>query len=263
MRRIGLIGAVRTSSEPAPELIPLLPADVRLVAYPSRVGAFPYTPLEQALQQIGHLEAAFTAAADGCDAVVIDSVGDYGLAAMRAALDVPAIGAGDAGMAAASVEGRRFAIVTVWPASMNFIYEGLLAAYGYAGACTGIFNVGGEKDLDDVSGSDGYLARVHRGEATVLAGIDRAIGQARDGDAHAVLLGCTCMSPAAERIARASPLPVINPLAAGVMAALEAPAVPIGTPRRPARRALVAAMVAAAAAEPTEPCPVCITAAAT
>jgi allantoin racemase len=256
--RIGLIGAVRGSPDPAPELAQLLPPGTSLVAYPSRVAAFPYTPLEQALQQIGHADAAFAAAAAGCDAVVIDSVGDYGLAAIRAALNIPAIGAGEAGLAAAAADCRRFAIVTVWPASMNFIYEGLLAAYGHAQACTGLFNVGAEDALDDVSGPDGYLARVYRGENRILGAIGHAIARACSGGAEAVLLGCTCMSALADRLTDSAPVPVINPLRAGVLAALAA-APAHAPPARTAHQALVTAMVDAVAAVPSEPCPVCIT----
>lgn len=257
MTHIGLIGAVRGSPNPAPELAPLLPPEVTLAAYPSRVAAFPYTPVELALQQIGHADAAFAAAEAGCDAVVIDSVGDYGLAAMRAVIDIPAIGAGEAGMMAAAADGRRFAIVTVWPSSMNFIYEGLLAAYGWTQACTGIFNIATDEVLSDLAGPDGYLGRVHRGEAEILAAIGQAIDRAREDGAAAVLLGCTCMSPMADRIARMAPLPVINPLAAGVAAALKAPPVDARPPRA-APRALVTAMVDAVAGAPSEPCPVCI-----
>lgn len=83
---------------PAHELATLFPG-TGFHAFPSRVPTFPYTPIEQAMQALNHAEAALSAAEQGCDAVVIDSVGDYGLAAMRAMLRVPAIGSGEAGLA--------------------------------------------------------------------------------------------------------------------------------------------------------------------
>lgn len=254
MTTIGLIGSTRTG---APELASLLPADMTLRAFPSRIGAFPYTALERALQAVGHLDAAFAAAEAGCRAVVIDSVGDYGLDAMRSAIGVPAIGAGEAGLAEAAAGGRRFAVVTVWPASMNFIVEDRITACGRASSCTGIFNVGIEPDLDNLSGPDGYIARIHDGEAALLGRVGAAIADAAARGAEAVLLGCTCMSTIAERMAERSPLPVINPLAAGLREALAAGPV---TPSRlrDDRRALVGAMVeAAATAGEAEACPIC------
>lgn len=68
--------------------------------------AFPYTPIEQAMQALGHADAALSAAEQGCEALVIDSVGDYGLSAMRAMLPIPAIGSGEAGLAEAAEGGE-------------------------------------------------------------------------------------------------------------------------------------------------------------
>lgn len=258
--RIGLIGTPHDPLRrggPAQELAALLPPGAAFRAYPSRVPAFPYTPVEQALQQIGHLDAAFAAADDGCAALVIDSVGDYGLPAIRAALALPVIGAGEAGMAAAAAHGR-FAIVTVWPRSMNFIPEGLLRAYGHDAACLGITNVGDEADVEALAGPDGYLARVRSGEQTLLAAIDRAVVAAHAAGAQAVLLGCTCMSALAERITAPAGLTIVNPLAAAVAAALAAPPPVLVPALRPGRRDLIDRMVGAVADEPAEDCPVCL-----
>lgn len=259
--RIGLIGTPHDPLRrggPAAELAPLLPEGAAFRGYPSRVPAFPYTPVEQALQQIGHLDAALTAADDGCAALVIDSLGDYGLPAIRAAVAIPVVGAGEAGMAAAAACGR-FAIVTVWPRSMNFIPESLLHAYGHADACLGIANVGGEADVAALAGPDGYLARVRSGEQGLLATIDDAIAAAHRAGAQAVLLGCTCMSPLAGRLTAPAGVTIVNPLAAGVAAALAAPPPPPVPALRPGRRALIDRMVAAVADLPAEDCPVCIT----
>ncbi|WBH17999.1 aspartate/glutamate racemase family protein [Sphingomonas radiodurans] len=262
--RIGLIGTPYdpfNRAAPAPELAALLPAEATLIAFPSRVGAFPYTPLERAMQAIGHAEAAITATEQGCDAVVIDSVGDYGLDVMRAALAIPAIGSGAAGMAAAAAHGR-FAIVTVWPASMNFVVTDLLRAYGYEAACLSIDNVGQEGDLDRLAGPDGYLADVKRGEDALLNAIAAAVARAAAQGAEAVLLGCTCMSPIAARIAATATIPVINPLAEGVKAALAATPLRSAPHVREGRIDLLRTMVASVANAPIEDCPVCVATAA-
>lgn len=258
--QIGLIGTAVNPLQrggPAPELAKLFPGMV-LKAFPSRVPAFPYTPLEQAMQALGHAEAALSAAEASCDAVVIDSVGDYGLAAMRAMLPVPAIGSGEAGLAEAAEGGRSFGIVTVWPGSMNFILYERLQACGVLGLCADIVNVGSDADAASLAGPDGYLAQVREGRGTVQAKVRDAIARLAGRGAHAVMLGCTCMSAMAEAIAAASPVPVINPLAAGVRAALTAPPKARPSQLREGRPALLRAMVGAVAGETAEDCPVCI-----
>lgn len=262
--RIGMIGAVRDPLRPggpSPELSFLLPPGAALRAYPSRVPAFPYTEVERLLQQVGHLDAAISAAADGCAALVIESVGDYGLTAMQAGLSVPVFGAGACGLAAASSLGRRIGIATVWPASMNFILMERLHACGLADACTGIVNVGGEAALDRLAGPDGYLAQVRDGAGGIIADIDGAIASLVANGAQAVLLGCTCMSPLAARLSARAPVPVINPLAEAVRAAVAAGAAtppPQPLTLRPGRRELVARMVDAVADDPAEDCPICV-----
>lgn len=261
--RIGMIGAVRNPFQPggpSPELADLVPPGGALRAYPSRVPAFPHTEVERLLQQVGHLDAAVTAAADGCDALVIDSVGDYGLAAMRAGLDLPILGAGECGLAAAGAQGRRFGIATVWPASMNFILAERLAATGLAGACVGIINVGAETALDRLAGPDGYLAQVRDGAGRILDDIAQAMADLVGAGAQAVLLGCTCMSPLAARLAPLASVPVINPLAEAVKAAVAAGPGAASLRLRPGRRELLTRMVDAVADEPAEDCPVCIVA---
>lgn len=260
MRRIGLIGAASdplARTGPAPELAVLFPG-IKLIAYPSRVPAFPYTPFEQAMQALGHAEAALQAAEDGCGAVVIDSVGDYGLAAMRAMLPVPAIGSGEAGLAEAAADGRRFGIVTVWPESMNFILAERLSASGCADLCVGIVNVGEESDTETLSGPDGYLAQVREGRAGVVGKVLAGVAELAARGAQAVMLGCTCMSGMADGIADAVDIPIINPLAAGVRAASKARPLPAVPDVREGRAELLRAMVTAVAGEPAEDCPVCI-----
>ena len=263
--RIGLLGTVRTlDRQVRPELLAALPTGTQLSAWPSRVGVFPSTPVERDMQAIGHLEAGLQAAAAGMDAVVIDSVGDYGLDALRAALAIPAFGAGEAGMAAAARHGQ-FAIVTVWPVSMNFVPNGLLQAYGYRDRCRGIHNVGDEAVITQVSGHGGYLDRIHRAEQSVLDRVVAAVDAAAAAGADAVMLGCTCMSPMAARVANAVRIPVINPLSEGarlaaaavVAAAASSPGARPSEPVRTARADLITRMVDAIAGEEDESCPVC------
>jgi allantoin racemase len=257
-RRIGLIGTITDPSGRgvAPELSPLVEAGTELVAFPSRVRAFPSSALERAMQEIGHAEAAFAATEQGCDAVVIDSVGDYGLAAMRASLPVPAFGAGESGMAEAAAGGRCFAIVSVWPVSMNFILDGRLRDYGCVDRCRRIYNIGQQQQMEDVDGVAVHLERVRGAAPDIVAALVRAIADAASEGAEAVMLGCTCMSAMAALLQDGAPVPVINPLAAAVRASLEARS--IAPPTLGAgRREMLGKMVDAVAGEPAEACLAC------
>ena len=157
-------------------------------------------------------------------------------------------------MAAAARHGR-FAIVTVWPVSMNFVPQGLLRAYGHEQACLGIRNVGEETVIGAVAGPDGYLSQVTRVDSAILERVVAEVLAAAEAGAQAVMLGCTCMSAMAARVAELSPIPVINPLAEAAKSA--ATAAPSGPAIRTDRADLITRMVAAIAGEADENCPVC------
>ena len=259
--RIGFLGAARQIGGGVhPELHSSVPSSVAFSAWPSRVGVFPASPVERDLQAIGHLDAGLRAVAAGVDGAVIDSVGDYGLAALRSALAIPVAGAGESGLAAAARHGR-FAIVTVWPESMNFVPIELLRQHGLESRCTGICNVGAEDVLTEVAGPGGYLDRIHLGERTVLGQVIAAVDRAAAEGADAVMLGCTCMSAMAAQVASAVRVPVVNPLAEAVRAVLARVEAGAGVSGAPAiltgLAGLVARMVDAVADEADENCPVC------
>jgi allantoin racemase len=211
------------------------------------------------MQAIGHMEAGLSAAEGGVDAVVIDSVADYGLDALRAALAIPVIGSGEAGLAAAAAQGH-FAIVTVWPQSLNFAPMSLLHIYGHAESCLGIRNVGQEDVLSAIAGADGYLSRVNRADASILEQVVKEIDAAVAEGAEAIMLGCTCMSPMAAKVAAAVKVPVINPLAEAAKRAVTLASNCGRRGVRTERTDLVRRMVDAIAGEADEHCPVCVAA---
>ena len=265
MKRIGFLGTVINPLKPssvAPELHGDLPQGHELKAFPTRVGAFPSTEVEKAMQAIGFLDAGLRAAEDGCDAMVIDSLGDYGIEALHDALGVPVIGAGAAGLAASSRGQRRFAIVTVWPESMNFVPLALMQKRRVEELCVGIRNVADDSVLDRLAGPDGYLEQVHRGNDEIIARILKAIDECVAEGAQAIMLGCTCMSPIAARVAAKVDVPVINPLReAAVLAVRQAAESVPGERIRTGRVSTIRAMVEAISHEPAEDCPVCVIAA--
>jgi hypothetical protein len=131
--RIGVLGLMDTS-----HLLPHAPEGVTLVIYPPRITAFPHTPYDRLLVDLAHVDAAERAAADGVDAILIDSTCDWGIEAIRAVVDVPVAGAGEVGIAEASAGGRRFGIVTIWPPALEFIYTEWARTVPGGERCTGI-----------------------------------------------------------------------------------------------------------------------------
>ena len=60
------------------------------------------------------VEAGLRAEEEGYDAVVMDTVSDSGLAALRSRLSIPVLGPGLVSYAVAIMLGRRFSIITMW-----------------------------------------------------------------------------------------------------------------------------------------------------
>ncbi|QTH23987.1 aspartate/glutamate racemase family protein [Rhizorhabdus wittichii] len=153
----------------------------------------------------GMVALALEAEADGVDAVVIDCMGDPGLAALREAVSLPVIGVAQTAMATISSLAHSFGIVSV-AASTGPIFRDLVAIYGmerhYVGArAIDIPVVDLKSHNDDVK--------------EALA--ENAITLVRDHGAEAVILGCTgffgCAAYIRERLGALDyRVPVIDPL---------------------------------------------------
>jgi allantoin racemase len=180
-----------------------------------RLSAFPGTPYDRSLAVIASIDAGIAAARSGASAVFINTFGDYGIAELRSALSIPVVGAGEAAMAVAATLGRRFSIVTIWPRSLGFIYDERLASCGMGRRCTGVRYVLDEGELAN-SAYDDPVAKLRAADATlldrVMAAADAAVRQ--DG-ADTIVLGCTCMSPIAARIASRINVPVVDAMVTG------------------------------------------------
>lgn len=222
--RIGLIGTPLHLFDAAGAQHPLASSypgiDIRM--YPSWVPTSFFTSLEQAMQVLGHADAALSAVEDGCDVVVVDSVGDHGLAVMRAILPVPVIGPGQLGLREASRDQRRFGIVTIWPESMNFILVDRMMADQCEARCVGIVNVGPEQEFDALSRPQGALALMSSAHDVLVENVRASIPKLVALGAEAVMLGSTCMFDLAEAVADHAHVPIVNPLIVAMDAALAA-----------------------------------------
>jgi allantoin racemase len=217
-KRIAIIGTGHTEtggSQP--------PAGIDLIAGPAfqpelietRLQVFPDTPANRDTAAIGYLEAGYRAEAQGCAGVFINTVGDYGLKRMRRGLGIPVVGAGQSSMYLAASLADRFAIVTIWPRSLEFIYRGLLDDYGLTEKCLSIHFGSEDAALATLTESDNFVEKMRRGEVDMLANLSAHCTAARKNGADAILLGCTCMSPIAQALADGSPVPVVDPMTAG------------------------------------------------
>lgn len=148
---------------------------------------------------------AIAAQADGVDAVVIDCMGDPGLAALREAVAIPVVGVAQTAMATASSLAHSFGIVSVAP-STEAIFRDLVAVYGHERHYVGSRSVA--MAINDIRG---------HGEELKEELSELAIGLVRDQGAGAVILGCTgfigCAAHIRSRLLAAGyQVPVIDPL---------------------------------------------------
>jgi allantoin racemase len=275
--RIAVIGSgVRWSEgRPPAYLAAAAHPGVEPVGVPLRAGLFPYTPAEHVLVETLLLDAGLRALEQQSDAIFIDTFGEYALDAIRAVTDVPVIGAAEASIAAARAAGPRFAIVTVWPDSMRWIYDARLTRHDAGAACTGVTYVGsGGGRGTGVAVADRVRGEVATGAAALRAEVVSACRAAAAAGADSIVLGCTCMAPMHDELLAATPVPVICASRTGLHAAMDAAAVRAPSARAPDPRfasrvkAAAAALALAgtgAAAEtvdapvsPADDCPVCV-----
>lgn len=240
-------------------------AEVEAWAAPIRLSAFARSDYERLIVDVGYVDAAQNAAARS-DAIFINSFADYGIDAMRSVLAIPVTGAGEATLTAAARIAQRFAIVTVWPSSMRFLYQERLRRLDLADRCCAIIHVSPETELERLGREDGVMERMHRGEAGILATLHTAcVTAVETHGAECVVLGCTCMAPVGPALAAACRFPVLESSRVGFAASIAAARAGSQNREPMSRNTLVVSLVdswtgtTAAQRAPGEPdCPVCL-----
>jgi allantoin racemase len=148
------------------------------------------------------VEAGLRAEEEGYDAVLMDTVSDSGLAALRSRLSIPVIGPGLVSYAVAIMLGKRFSIITMWD-KWRPLYEKNLDNYHLWDTCASIRAVNIPPDVEALfAGKEEEMFRKLTDEA------QKAIDE--DG-AGVILLGSTTMHQAGDYMARHLAAPVINP----------------------------------------------------
>jgi allantoin racemase len=147
-------------------------------------------------------EAGLRAEEEGYDAVIMDTVSDSGLWALRARLTIPVIGPGLVSYLVGILLGKRFSIITMWD-KWNHLYEKNLALYDLKQKCASIRAVNIPPDLEAL-----FTGKEEEMFHTLTAEAQKAIDE--DG-ADVILLGSTTMHQAGDYMAAHLPAPVINP----------------------------------------------------
>ena len=152
-------------------------------------------------------EAGLRAEEEGYDAVIMDTVSDSGMYALRSRLTIPVVGPGLVSYAIGTLLGRRFSIVTMWDKWIH-IYEKNLALYDLKQKCASIRAVNIPPDLEAL-----FTGKEQEMFEKLTAEAQKAIDE--DG-ADVILLGSTTMHQAGDYMAAHLPAPVINPGPVGI-----------------------------------------------
>ncbi len=196
------------------------PPGVETTLHELRFRVLARTPYEHMFTELGTLDAAERALAAGCDAVYVDTFGDYAVERIRALTSVPVVGAGEASIRSAARHHASYSIVTVWPHSMRYLYDERLAATPGGERCRGVHHLSDDDELERLGRRDGVKARMNRHEGDLVEDLVALCRSAVTVDgSEAVLLGCTCMSPVAELIRARMEVPVLDPSMIGLEAA--------------------------------------------
>lgn len=198
-------------------------SDAVLLPVPGAV--FPTIPKDRAQCATAYVAAGLNAEASGATALYINTVGDYGLSALRAAAKVPVAGSGSASIRTALVDAECFAFVTLWPPAMRFIYDAILEETGTTEQCVELIHLSDDSLLENPMGPREAMGHMQAcGLTTVNAVVDAIESVRTRYPGCAMILGCTCMYPLAPRLAELG-LAVIDPMRAGyeqLLAELEA-----------------------------------------
>ncbi len=147
-------------------------------------------------------QAGIDAEAEGYSAVVIDTVSDSGLRALRSRLSIPVLGPGECAFHMAMMLGKKFTVLTMWDEWFP-LYEKTLTEYGYWPRCASLRSIKTRPDLAELlAGKEDIIFARLKAEA------ERAIEE--DG-ADVIVLGSTTMHQSASWLAQNLPIPVINP----------------------------------------------------
>jgi allantoin racemase len=147
-------------------------------------------------------QAGISAEAEGYAGVLIDTVSDSGLRALRSRLAIPVVGPGEAAFMTAMMLGKRFSVLTMWDEWFP-LYEKTLTEYGFWDRVASLRSIRTRPDVTELlAGKEEVIFDKLKAEA--MAAIN-------DDGADVIVLGSTTMHQSAAFLAANLPVPVINP----------------------------------------------------
>lgn len=180
-----------------------LDPDTELVYRPVRIGSTSFmSPHDWLIADLGIYEAGLSAEAEGFDAVVIDTMSDSGMNALRSVLNIPVIGPGKASMLYALTLGNKFSVLAQWKPALPR-YRKVIREYGFERQCASVRSFDVEPDF--VNLTEG------KEDATFPKMLETAMRCVEEDGADVICLGSTTMHQAATWLAERLPVPLINP----------------------------------------------------
>ncbi|WFU26224.1 aspartate/glutamate racemase family protein [Bradyrhizobium sp. CB1717] len=139
-----------------------------------------------------------------CDGIIVSAFGDPGLAGIKAAMTLPAVGIGESAMLEAAENGRRFGVATTTPLLKAKI-DALPDTLGLRSRYTGSRFAGGDPEV--------LMRDPARLRAALAGAVEACIAQ--DG-AEAVIIGGGPLGEAARELQPMFTVPVIAPIPSAV-----------------------------------------------
>lgn len=158
------------------------------------------------------VERCIEAEREGIDAVIVDCMGDPGVAAARDMVSIPVLGPGETSMHVASMLGHRYAVVTISD-RVRPIFEKHARVHGTHEGLACVRSV-------DISVKE----ITHEHDRLVKALVSQSVAAIVEDKADVIILGCTGFLGVSEQLAcalkqRGFSTPVINPLRTTAMIA--------------------------------------------
>lgn len=153
------------------------------------------------LADVGMFEAGMEAAAEGYDAICIDTMSDSGANALRSMLDIPVIAPGRTSYLVALMLGHKFSVLTQWDPWLALYKKGI-QEIGLAHLCASLRSINVMPDVANLLGGK---------EEVVFPKLVEAGMRCVEDGADVICLGSTTMHQAHAHLAENLPVPVINP----------------------------------------------------
>ena len=199
-------------TQPAIPVIATAPDGCELVEY-AYENPFPIGRTAIQICDLIVAAAGIRAVEDGCDAIVINTLADFGAAILKDVTRGPVVAAGYAAFAAAAALGSgRFSIVSIWPPATGLVVQERLHEYGAADRCVTMRHcISDEEAAARPAHKAETFGHIASCDTSYMTQMSQAINAAIAEDSiDSIILGCTCMSATSARLGDRARIPVID-----------------------------------------------------